>query len=67
MSVSLPSPASFEDFIPEEINDKYTRRKSFPSITHLDSSSGGSVEEKEIGEGDGEASSSFTLYDTDES
>ena len=76
LPVSLPSPASFEDIIPGDGGDSGMRGRSFPSITHLDSSSSGagsaeSVNDDNIDDDDDDydrevSSSSSAIYDTDD-
>ena len=73
LPVSLPSPASFEDIIPGSSGGSGLRGSSFPSITHLDSSSSSgvgsaeSVNDDDDDDDDREASSSSSaMYDTDD-
>ena len=73
LPVSLPSPASFEDIIPGSSDGSRLRGSSFPSITHLDSSSSSgvgsaeSVNDDDDDDDDREASSSSSaMYDTDD-
>ena len=76
LPVSLPSPASFEDIIPGSSGGSGLRGSSFPSITHLDSSSSSGVGSAESVNDDDDdddddddrevSSSSSAMYDTDD-